>query len=136
LNLLYKQPQVSVQFVAKTLNLSAPAARKAINNLEKLGILAEVSGRKRNRRHRYQSYVQIIEEGTDYNIVWPYLENHVGLTKHDQVVIFIYNSKFKGIDGESTFQLNVAASRGGCKPGTSSLDPKITPELRTERVIQ
>ncbi len=31
---------------------------------------------------------------------------------------------------------NVLASRGRCKPGTSSLKLKITPELRTERVIQ
>lgn len=50
--------------------------------------------------------------------------------------ILIYNLIVtKGNDGESTFQLNVSASRGWCKPGTSNLNPKITPELRTERVI-
>jgi hypothetical protein len=42
----------------------------------------------------------------------------------------------KGLDGESRFQLNDTANRGGCKPGTSNLKLKITPELRTERVIQ
>ena len=30
------------------------------------------------------------------------------------------------------FQANVSESRGRCEPGTSNLNQKITPELRTE----
>jgi Fic family protein len=61
LDLLYSQPLVSVPSVAKKLKVTAPAARKAINNLEKLKILKEISGKKRDRVYLYEPYFSIIE---------------------------------------------------------------------------
>ena len=65
LDLLYQQPIVSVAYVSKELGFSSPAARKAINNLERLGILREISGKKRNRLYLYYAYMSIIREGTE-----------------------------------------------------------------------
>jgi len=50
--------------------------------------------------------------------------------------VYSYYNHIKGIDGESMFQPNVSESRGWCEPGASSLNQKITPELRTEREIK
>ena len=38
------------------------------------------------------------------------------------------NFKSKGYDGDSKSRLNIPASRGRCKPGTSKKLPNITPE--------
>jgi Fic family protein len=65
LDMLYQQPLVSVPIVVRKLDVSSPAARKAINNLERLGILKEISGKKRNRLFMYDSYMNIIREGTE-----------------------------------------------------------------------
>jgi len=65
LELLYQQPFVSVPVAEKKLELSAPAARKAINNLENIGILKEISGKRRDRLYLYESYMDIIREGTE-----------------------------------------------------------------------
>ena len=47
--------------------------------------------------------------------------------------VFYYNKvrmnfKNKGSDGDSKSRLNIPASRGRCKPGTSKKLPNITPE--------
>lgn len=65
LDLLYQLPVVSVPIVAKKLSLSPPAARKAINNLEGIGILREISGKRRDRLYSYETYMGIIREGTE-----------------------------------------------------------------------
>lgn len=65
LDILYQHPLVSVPMVSKKLDLSAPAARKAINNLEQLDILREISGKRRDRLYLYDSYMNIIREGTE-----------------------------------------------------------------------
>ena len=65
LELLYQQPFVSVPATEKKLELSAPAARKAINNLENIGILKEISGKRRDRLYLYEAYMDIIKEGTE-----------------------------------------------------------------------
>lgn len=64
-DLLFKKPLVSVKIASEELSLSAPSARKAITNLEKLGILMEVSGKRRDRKYLYQKYMDIILSGID-----------------------------------------------------------------------
>lgn len=61
--LIFRKPIVTVNSVAKALSLSLPAARNAINNLEQLGILKEVSGKQRDRKYLYEKYFTIITSG-------------------------------------------------------------------------
>lgn len=65
LELLYRRPYVTISFVARELTISSPAAGKAVNNLTTLGILTEVSGKKRDRVFLHESYLSIIREGTE-----------------------------------------------------------------------
>jgi hypothetical protein len=51
--------------VAGELRISSPAAGKAVGNLAELGILKEVSGKKRDRVFLHESYLAIIREGTE-----------------------------------------------------------------------
>ncbi len=65
LDLLFKKPLVTVNTVRKELNLSAPAARRAITNLEFLGILKETTGMQRDREYLYEKFFQIITNGIE-----------------------------------------------------------------------
>jgi Fic family protein len=56
-------PQVSVPFLSKALNLTPPTVRDALNNLQSIGILEEISGKKRDRVYVYRQYLDILEEG-------------------------------------------------------------------------
>lgn len=52
------------QLVQKT-GLSAPTVNAALADLERLGIVAEITGRKRGRVFSYRRYLAILGEGTD-----------------------------------------------------------------------
>lgn len=65
LDMLYEHPIVAVSFVSRKLKLSSPASRRAIENLQSLGMLKEISGRKRDRLYAYEAYLNIIKEGTE-----------------------------------------------------------------------
>lgn len=54
----------SNQLVQKT-GLSAPTVNAALADLEKMGIVKEVTGRKRGRVFSYQRYLAIFSEGTE-----------------------------------------------------------------------
>ena len=62
---LQEHAVLSVPVAAETLNLSAPTVRKSVEHLQKLGILHEVTGHKRNRQYVYQDYLAILSEGTE-----------------------------------------------------------------------
>lgn len=47
------------------LELTEPTVSKAIRHLETLGILSEVTGRKRNRLYSYSRFLRILSEGTE-----------------------------------------------------------------------
>ena len=64
-NYLQKLPQISVPSITNALNLSAPAARNAINHLLQAGILKEISGKKRDKVYVYKRYFQLLEYGTE-----------------------------------------------------------------------
>jgi len=65
LDMLYRRPYVTIPYVARELGISSPAASKAVGNLTTLGILKEVSGKKRDRVYLHESYLSIIREGTE-----------------------------------------------------------------------
>ena len=49
---------------ARALESNEVTVGKAARNLEKLGIVAETTGRSRNKRFVYLEYLRVIEEGT------------------------------------------------------------------------
>ncbi len=56
---LYANPITSVQEVRNRLGLTTAAANLAVARLTELGLLAEITGQRRNRRFRYEPYVQL-----------------------------------------------------------------------------
>lgn len=62
LDLLLSNPIVTVPSASKLLGLTAPPASKAIGMLEDLGILREITGKRRGRAYEYQEYLQVLTE--------------------------------------------------------------------------
>lgn len=74
-NLLPLHPIITMPQVVQLLKTSKPTALKAIGTLEKLGILIEHTGRKRDRSFRYADYLDKLKFGTEltmYRIVINY----------------------------------------------------------------
>jgi Fic family protein len=65
LEYLKELPQVSVPLLSQELGMTAPTARSALQKLLQLGIVAEISGKQRDRVYVYQRYLNILEEGTE-----------------------------------------------------------------------
>jgi cell filamentation protein, protein adenylyltransferase len=64
-NLTKKKPLISVPTASSELGLTAPTVRSAVKNLEKMGILREITGKRRDRIYLYAPYVEILDEGTE-----------------------------------------------------------------------
>lgn len=62
---LPEHPVVTTTNALELLDTSRPTAGKAISILEEAGVLAEVTGRKRDRIWHYQRYLQRLREGTE-----------------------------------------------------------------------
>jgi Fic family protein len=62
---LQRQPLTSIAAASKELNLSFPTVTTAVNNLEAVGIVAEVTGRQRSRLFAYAEYLTILSEETE-----------------------------------------------------------------------
>jgi Fic family protein len=54
---------LSIPGAARRTRLSQPAVTKAIGNLERLGIVTEMTGRRRSKLYVYNAYLKILEEG-------------------------------------------------------------------------
>ncbi len=63
LEYLKKLPQVTVKLLAAESGMSAPTVRSALNHMVQLGVLEEVSGKKRDKIYVYRNYLNILEEG-------------------------------------------------------------------------
>jgi Fic family protein len=59
------KPYLRIQPAASELGLSSPTVRSAAEALEGLGILREITTRRRDRIYRYNAYMTILEEGTE-----------------------------------------------------------------------
>ncbi|WP_411031568.1 Fic family protein [Spongiimicrobium sp. 3-5] len=56
---LYLRPLINVQKVADLTELSLPSAYKLVNELEKLGILKEITGAKRGKQYWFDEYLNL-----------------------------------------------------------------------------
>jgi DNA-binding MarR family transcriptional regulator len=63
--LLPRHPVVSVAFAIRHLGVSKPTAGRAVEALEKAGVLVETTGKKRDRWWVYQRYVDKLRVGTE-----------------------------------------------------------------------
>lgn len=64
---LLQRPIISILKASELTGLWATSATTAINHLERLGIVKELTGSKRNRLYKYIKYMDILDEGTDVN---------------------------------------------------------------------
>ncbi len=60
-----QHPVTTIASAALGLGLTAPPVAKAIDRLSELGILAEVTGRRRDRVYVYKRYLDLLAEGTE-----------------------------------------------------------------------
>ncbi len=61
---LKKVPQVFAILLAKEMNMSVPTARNVLNSMVKMGIVDEVTGKKRDKIYLYRKYLNLLEKGT------------------------------------------------------------------------
>jgi Fic family protein len=62
---LCERPLVTLNQVCEQTGLSFPAATKAMQTLERIGIVREITGHRRNRVFAYQQYLGVLSEGTE-----------------------------------------------------------------------
>lgn len=62
---LQTKPMLAVPGAAKALSLSAPTVRKSVNHLVDLGILEEMTGKRRDRVFAYKAYMDALAKGTE-----------------------------------------------------------------------
>jgi len=65
LDLLYQRPLVNVALVMQLLDVSDVTASRTIRQLESLGLLEEITGRKRDRVFRYTPYWRLFQDATE-----------------------------------------------------------------------
>ena len=64
-DLLQQRPIISITAACKALDLTHPAVSKSLRKLEKMNIVREITGRQRNRLYRYESYMNVLNEGLE-----------------------------------------------------------------------
>lgn len=62
---LKRAPLLAVPLAAKKLGLSQPTIQKSLDHLVALGIVREITGKRRSRLYQYQRYLKILDEGTE-----------------------------------------------------------------------
>jgi Fic family protein len=62
LTFLYSQPIVSSKLICQTLSITHPAANRIIKDFQKIGILKEITGFKRNRLFVFSEYLGLFEK--------------------------------------------------------------------------
>ena len=63
--MLYREPVVTVARVREAIGASYPAANDLVARLAALGIVAEITGWRRNRVFEYRDYVRVFAEDAD-----------------------------------------------------------------------
>ncbi|MCL7474807.1 MAG: Fic family protein [ANME-2 cluster archaeon] len=64
LDFLFDRPLVSSSDIVETLNISTVSVNELVKKFEKLGILREITGKKRYKKYFFANYVDIISRGT------------------------------------------------------------------------
>jgi len=57
---IFEKPSIKVGQIAEKLNKSYPVASTLVKKMQELGILEETTGRKRNRKYRFQPYIDLL----------------------------------------------------------------------------
>jgi len=65
LNFLFTVPYVNIKLVAKKFDVSFQSASTLVSQFVKLGILKEITGRKRDQKFVFKDYVALLSEGTE-----------------------------------------------------------------------
>ena len=65
LDSLFTSPLISVRDAIDLTRLTQPAANRLVNDLAQAGVLREVTGRKRDRLFRFDSYLELFAERED-----------------------------------------------------------------------
>jgi len=60
-----QRPIVTIALITKLCDTTVPTATNALRNLEKIGIVLEVTGKERGRIYAYTKYLEVLDEGTD-----------------------------------------------------------------------
>jgi DNA-binding Lrp family transcriptional regulator len=60
-----ERPLLTVGRISERTGLSFPAANQAVSRLAELGIVREITGRRRERAYAYGQYVAILNEGEE-----------------------------------------------------------------------
>ena len=63
--LMRKKPLISIGTAAEKLGTTFPTAASSLEHLQKLGIVKEFTGRKRNRLFTYHAFMEILNQGTE-----------------------------------------------------------------------
>lgn len=61
---MIERPMASPNWVQEKIQLSPATVNACLRELEKLGIVKEITGQKRNRLYSYAEYIRIMSEGT------------------------------------------------------------------------
>ena len=61
---LLERPIATAGWLAKKTTISPATVNKCLNHLERLGIVQELTGQKRNRLFSYTRYIEIMNYGT------------------------------------------------------------------------
>lgn len=61
---MQSNPFVSSNRLVERIGLSPPTVNAALADLERLGIISEVTGKRRNRVFSYTAFLDILSEGT------------------------------------------------------------------------
>lgn len=64
-DLLQRRPIVTIQAASNELGLSLPTIGKALDHLVGLGIVRELTGKRRNRVFAYSNYLAVLDRGTE-----------------------------------------------------------------------
>ena len=59
LDYLFDKPMVSVREAEQVMDVSYVTASSVIGNMEKAGLLVEITGQKRNKVYRYEPYIAL-----------------------------------------------------------------------------
>lgn len=62
---LRERPLINLKQICRRTGLSFPAAAKAMEELLRIGIAREITGKKRDRVFAYEAYLKILREGTE-----------------------------------------------------------------------
>jgi Fic family protein len=64
-DLMQRRPLVTIQVAAKELALSLPTVGKSLENMVGLGLVREVTGKRRSRVFAYRKYLDVLDRGTE-----------------------------------------------------------------------